>query len=252
MAILSSVWEGLNPHLLCYFFECDKEGNQSGDTMVKAPLTESNIDMALNWQSPFEQSGAEAMKPSMFAMLQSGELAGTIDAATNLASGVIGKDKAAAVQQKSKDFISQFEGRTGITRLNSIQTFASMPPVKIQVTALFRAWMDAQSEVEEPVDQLVKWALPIELARDGALANSMKAVSGDMKLSEALLPSKAPCLIGITYKNRTYAPLVIENIGIPIGSPITSMGNYIEMSVPMTLCTLTALDRNDYLKIIGS
>ena len=187
----------------------------------------------------------------MFAMLQSGELQGTVDAAAPLLGKAIGADKAAAAQQKTKDFISQFEGRTGITKLNSIQTFASMPPVKIQVTALFRAWMDAQSEVEEPVDQLVKWSLPIELAKDGAITNTLKAISGDMKLSEALLPSKAPCLIGITYKNRTYAPLVIENIGIPIGSPVTSTGNYIEMSVPMTLCTLTALDRKDYLRIIG-
>ncbi len=241
MAILSSAWDGLNPHLMAWFYECDKDGNQVGDICVKAPLTDSNFELSLNWQSPFESSNPDSMKPSTFAMLQSGELNPVIDVINDMTGKKFNDN-----MQKTKDFVSQFEGKTGITKLNSIQTFSSMPPVKFQVTALFRAWKDAKVEVDDCVDQLMQWALPIELAKNGAMVNGLHAVNGDMKYSEALLPSKAPCLIGMSYKLRNYSPLVIESIGYPISSPITKDANYSEMLVPMTLCTLTALDRNDY------
>ncbi len=233
------MWDGLNPHLLATFFASDKNGGVGGGG-VTAPLLEANIDYVLNWQSPFEDTGPESMKPSMFAMLQSGEIQGVVDETTKL----IGMSEENTA--KAKSFAAQFEGRTGLTKLNSIQTFSSMPPIKIQVTAFFRAWFDAASEVEAQVDQLVSWALPQKLAEDGAMVNVLKAVGGEMGALDALLPSVSPCLVGMSYKGRTYAPLVIENISVPIGSPITKDGKYIEMSVPMTLCTLAAIDKDGY------
>ena len=69
-----------------------------------------------------------------------------------MVDAVMGKAKdGGAVQQKSNDLLKQFEGRTGITKLNSTQVFTGMPPVKIQVTALLRAWRDSASEVEAPL-----------------------------------------------------------------------------------------------------
>ena len=262
MAILSSAWDGLNPYLLAYFYEVDKEGNQVGDTLVKAPLTESNLDMTLNWQSPFENTGPESMKPSLFAMAQSGEAVGTLDAAkpivNRLASFFGLNSEANSLGDSLKGAAKSVEGRTGLTKLNSMQTFSSMPPVKLQVTALFRAWQNASSEVESPVDQLMKWALPVELSKNGTIANSLSAVNNAIdngltakNTMEAVLPSLSPVFIGLTYKTRTYAPLVIESIGLPISSPITKDGNYLEMSIPMTLCSLAAWDRSDYLKTRG-
>ena len=174
MDILSSTWDGLNEYLIAEFYECDKHGVRVDDTpVVSAPLTESNMDMTLNWQSPFEQAGPEAVKPSLFAMIQSGEITNTIDAATPLVNKYVGDS---VDMSKAKQFMSGFEGRTGITKLNSIQTFSGMPPIKIQVTALFRAWSDAREEVEKPVDQLMSWALPVELAANGAVVNTLKAL----------------------------------------------------------------------------
>ena len=231
----SSVWEGLNQNLLATIFVCDKEGAPKGGS-VSAPLLESNLDIALNWASPFEDTGIQSKMPSLFSLLQSGELQGVVDATTT---------KGSATNQKASDAVASFVGKTGITKLNSIQTFASMPPFKIQITMIFRAWCDAASEVEEPVAQLLAWALPEKLAQDGALVATLKAIQGDGALMDALLPSKAPQMVGLYYKNRLYAPLVIENIGIPIGSPITKNGNYIEMSIPLTVCTLNAWDKDD-------
>ncbi|AIY40137.1 hypothetical protein LT85_0979 [Collimonas arenae] len=52
-------------------------------------------------------------------------------------------------------------------------------------------------------------------------------------------------MIGFTYKRRTYAPMVIESIGEPLSSPIESNGFYTEILIPMTLCSLTAHDKDD-------
>lgn len=150
-------------------------------------------------------------------------------------------------QQQSNDFLQQFEGRTGITKLNSTQVFTGMPPVKITVTALFRAWRDTLSEVETPFNKLMEWALPVALSPDGSvLARTAETVSGRMGYVEALTPSKSPTRIAMEYKGRTYSPLVIESIGMPLSAPVDASGRFVELAVPLTLCTLTAIDRQDW------
>ncbi|PSJ15930.1 hypothetical protein, partial [Nitrosomonas supralitoralis] len=191
-------------------------------------------------------AGPESRAPTLLAMLQSGALQPVIDAVTSNdspESGVIG-----LAQQKSNDFIRQFEGRTGITKLNSIQVFNGMPPVKIQVTAIFRAWDDPMKEVEEPFNKLMEWALPVKLSPDGSvLARSAQAARGNSGFIEALVPSIAPTTIALRYKNRIYSPLVIEAISEQMTSSIDAKGRYVELLVPMTLATLTALDRDDWV-----
>jgi hypothetical protein len=197
--------------------------------------------MALNWQSPFEAAGPETKAPALMAMLSSGALQPVVEAA---AGGSNNAANASAAQKKSADFLGQFEGRTGITRLNSTQVFAGMPPVKIQVNALFRAWDDPAREVETPVEKLIQWALPLELSKDGSLlARAAKTARGEMSFVEALFPSAAPVRIAMTYKGRTYSPMVIESIGKPLDAPVDRNGRHVELVIPMTLCSLTALDR---------
>lgn len=246
-SVLSSEWTGLSPFLLATFYEVRKQQDgkwgytsECDQQVVKAPLTEASMEIALNWQSPFEQAGAESKAPALMAMLQSGALQPLINAITN-------KQAAAGAQKKANDFLSRFEGRTGITKLNSTQVFTGMPPVKIQVTALFRAWKDPTTEVEEPVDKLMAWALPVKLSDDGSiLARAVETAKGDMAAIDAVMPSSTPIKIAMQYKGRTFSPLVIESIAMPLGSPINRTGKFVELAVPMTLCTLTALDRDDW------
>ncbi|QSB02668.1 hypothetical protein JWZ98_06950 [Methylomonas sp. EFPC1] len=123
-----------------------------------------------------------------------------------------------------------------------------MPPVKFTLTALFRAWKDPINEVERPFDQLMEWALPVELAKDSSLlVNAVEKVrGGDKDWIESVLPSQSPTLLAMSYKGRTYAPLVIESIGQPISSPIDKTGSFVELAVPLSLATLTAIDRQDW------
>jgi len=238
---LSPLLGGLSRHLVAEFYEVkkDKDGgwSRAADSVtVKAPFTESNLDVALGWQSPFENSGTEHGMPALSAMLQSGALMPWVG------------------DGKMGSAISQFEGRTGVTKLNSTQVFSGMVPVKIQVTALFRAWRDPVEEVEKPFNKLMEWALPRSIAPDGAFLSmwdSVKnAAQGNVKLDQAtaygLFPSEAPICIALKYKNRTISPLVIEQIGFPMNSPIDANGHYVELLIPMTLCSLTAWDRKDW------
>lgn len=242
---LTSRWDGLSDHLIASFYEVARKTDQNGKTywakvdsydVVKAPLTEASMETILGWQSPFEGAGADKGMPTIAAMLQSGALVPYVNP-----------------NGKAGQVISNFEGRTGITKLNSTQVFTGMQPVKIQVTALFRAWEKPIEEVEAPFNQLMKWALPVKLAPDGAVMSAFTAVKGfvtgtplDQAAVDLLLPSTAPVCIAMKYKGRTYSPLVIESIGHPMNSNVDCFGRYVEMLIPMTLCSLTAMDRTDW------
>lgn len=264
---LGSDWSGLSPHLIAKFYEVKRQESNGpwlavpdGVTVV-APLTESTLEATLNWQSPFENSGPESNMPALMAMLQSGAIQPVLDSFINAAGvaaesvGVAGsKDLAARVARDANAAARELEGRTGITRLNSMQVFAGMPPIKFQVTALFRAWKDPVKEVESPFNQLMAWSLPEKLSELGPiLSRAADYVAGkSVSMADVLAPSKAPSKIAMTYKGRTYAPLVIESIGQPISSPIDSNSRFVELLVPMTLCTLTALDRADWKRLSGA
>jgi len=251
----SSEWLGLSEHLIACFYQVEKGDNgvwarKPTSPDVYAPLTEANMSVLLNWQSPFEHAGPESKAPTLAAMLQSGAIRPVIDSVAGAAKEMFGlNDNSAAnqIQQNASQLFRNFEGRTGITKLNSMQVFSGMPPVKIQVTALFRAWRDSVSEVEAPFDKLMEWALPVYLDKDSTLlSRAADALRGSRDWVDALMPSVAPVVIGMTYKRRSYLPLVIESIDMPMGSPVGSDGRYVELLVPMTLCSLTAIDRKDW------
>lgn len=238
-----SLWDGLNPNLIAQIYPVDDVGVAvNGATAVKGVFVDDvNLEATLNWSSPFEGAGAEAKAPALMAMLQSGALQSLVDA-TNLNGTAL--DSA----------IQSTKGRTGITKLNSTQVFSGMPSVKIQCNLLFRAWRDSFSEVEQPLNAIMQWALPAKLDQSTTLASrQVESVKTDsmsvQSLMDVALPSSSPTLVGLTYKGRTYAPLVIESVGVPLHSPIDAAGNFIEMQMPITFSTLTAIDANDWLKL---
>jgi hypothetical protein len=241
--VLTSLWDGLSPHLIASFYPVERVefaspfwGKNQEEPTVQAALIESNLEMAMGWHSPFENSGTDNVRPAVSAMLRSGALQLYADSDSS-----IGR------------FLQGVEGRTGITKLNSTQVFNGMPPVKITVTALFRAWRDTASEVMAPVNQLIKWALPQELAPEGPLMSALEEVKAffngktlDEAAAKAAFPSVSPTKIALTYKGLTFSPLVIESIGLPLSSPVDKDGRFVELAVPMTLCSLTAIDRKDW------
>ena len=249
----SSLWGGLSKHLIASFYPVSKASNgvwskPDAAATVKAPLTEASMEVALNWHSPFEHMGAEAKAPMLAAMLQSGAIQ---PLAAAVVTGAPPGGVVAGLAAQAQSALTGLQGRTGITKLNSTQVFSGMPPAKLQVTVLLRAWSDPKREVEDPFNQLMQWALPVELSADGSiLSRAINMLSsGSFTVQGAvdvLMPSKAPVCVAMRYKGRIYSPLVIEAITDPIGSNVDASGRYVEKLFSMTLCTLTAIDRQDW------
>lgn len=248
-SVLSSRWGELNDFLIAKFFAVDEKGVRSttDQTEVHAPLLDANLSMTLNWQSPFESASPDTKLPALISMLQSGMLTAVLADMTDATAGVFKSAAGKAASLESS--LEELKGRTGITKLNSTQIFTGMQPVRIPVTAFFRAFSDPYTEVEQPVEQLIEWAAPKKLSADSIVKRASTADDGVKGMLKALLPSEVPQMISMQYKGKTYGPLVIEEIGKPIIAPIAASGYHTELILPMSLASLTALDRDDFKRI---
>lgn len=238
---LGSHWSGLSEHLIASFFPVVSSASSDSNSViwsrdpngieVKAPLTDSTVELTMSWQSAFENTGPDQKLSSLSALLQSGYLAEV------LAS--IGARLGSATVRSLADKTKELSGKTNVTKLNSAQVFVGMPPLKLPVTAHFRAWTNARTEVRDPIDQLIQWALPQDLADDGPVGAAIKG-------HEWLYPSVVPQVIGMKYADTLLMPLVIESISTPLSGQRTRDGTLAYATVTMQLASLAALDATDW------
>ncbi len=233
----TSNWGSIHPDLIAEFIQVDVEGNETG-VAFKALIKDGNVEQSFEWVSPFENMTAENDKMSILGMAQTGGLGSmaqilgvaTDGEATGLASLTV--DALEAVNKA-------VSGRSSITKMNSSQVYSGHAPLKIDLTLVFRAWQDPQSEVTAPFTALQRMAYPEEMAK------SVADVAKDKGLSiELLFPSLAPKLVRFTYKGETYPPMVIESIGKPLDAPYSPMGD-IWIEVPVSLHSFQSLDFKD-------
>ncbi len=240
----------LNKNLLAEFYAMKRSADgrawevDSQALGVTCAPTQASMELAMTWQSPFEGAGVESKFPELAQMAQAGMFSPLLQA-------IGGKLEAGKDEQEAKQIRDRWNswaansnrlvGKTGVTKLNSTQVFSGMPPVKVQMSVLFKAYKDPLSEVEEPLRRLQEWALPQYLAPDGVLSELIKKTD-----VVSLMPSDVPRCIGLTYKGRLFRPMVIENITDPLDAPIDKWGRRISALVQLTLCSLTAWDRNDW------
>jgi hypothetical protein len=264
METLGSNWDGLHPSLIAHIRPIDYDGNLiEGEPEVVAPLLEGGTQsIEGHWQSPFEQMGPESKAPAIIAMLQSGAVLPLVNAAksdlTNFANGQDQDSTTGFVAgnvsswlsgrlNSVSDTLKSIRGRTSVTRINSTQIYSGMPPIKISATLYFRAWKDPVAEVMNPISQLLQWVVPQKLSPDGVIVGTLAGTSGQSGILNNLLPSTAPLLLNFRYGNQVYQKMVIESLELPITAPRDKNGNWTEVSVPVTLATLTALDRQDII-----
>jgi hypothetical protein len=249
--VLSSDWTGLSPRLIASFFPVRRvvEGTatrwerEPRSVEVQAPLTDGMIEQTANWTSPFENQTPDAKLSSLSAMFQTGGF----EAILNALQQAIGKDT--FVGGKIGDATAQLqplEGRTSVTKLNSTQVFTGMPPMRINVTAHFRANFNAVDEVEKPMQQLMAWAQPKKLAPQGVVSSLLDGKAKDLR---SVYVSDAPQIIGMSYANMLIRPVVIESIPYPLTGPRDSNGHLLAGSMTLALATLTALDKDDWAGI---
>lgn len=157
----------------------------------------------------------------------------------------VGADNAVGSQiGEVNSALKTLEGKTAVTKLNSTQIFSGMPPLKITATAHFRALFDADEEVGKPMNQLMSWAMPKKLSTQGLVGNVVD--SSTEKGWRTLYPSDAPQIIGMTYADSLFMPMVIENMPHPLTGARDRDGRMINSSITFTLGSLTALDKDDW------
>jgi hypothetical protein len=245
-----SDWGGLNPALIASFYAVERKENPTtkayewvkseSSPVVRAPITEVNLENVSNWNSPFENIGADQKFSSMSALLQSGGLTALL----SQFKAFLEKNGASnAATTGAANGLQSLEGRTSVTKLSSRQIYSGSPPMKVSLTAHFRAWADPAKEVALPVNQLMQWFLPQELAEDGpvlALANAN---------SPSLYPSTIPRYVAMEYAGIKFSPMVIESLPLRLDGPRDKNGQLIQQSISMTIAALTSLDWNDWRRM---
>lgn len=248
-SVLSSDWTGLSPHLIASFYPVERRtsaDNKSsyftrvpGTFEVRAPISDGQMEATMNWHSPFENNGADQQFSAISAMFQSGAAASLMLLVKDFVDKA-GIATLSAAAQRAVDTAKGLEGRTSMTKLSSTQTFNGMAPAKLTLTAHFRALRNPSTEVEEPLNQLMRWALPQELAQDGPIVELLRA--GD----PSMYPSRTPRWIGMSYANMQMLPLVIESVPYPLTGPRDKNGRMLSAQVALQLSTLAAIDANDW------
>jgi len=193
--VLSSDWTGLSKHLIASFYPVRRivDGTkfwwerEPNSTEVQAPLTDGTIEQTANWTSPFENQQADAKLSSVSALLQMNGLQPILNSIAGMfGNGSVVGDKISSTGKA----LASLAGKTAVTKLNSTQIFSGMPPMKISVTAHFRALRNSDDEVQLPIDQLMAWTLPKKLSSQGFVGN---AVDAEQELGwKTLYPSEAP------------------------------------------------------------
>lgn len=240
---IGSDWTGINKNLLAQVWACDEKGIAiEGDPVIGMVDGAFDLQGSANWQSPFEQSGPESIKPGITAMLQTGSL-------QSFVNSIVQKDGNKAEAGVVNATLDKLKGRSGMTKLNSVQVYTGSAPLKISTTLFFRAFKDPAKEVEAPLEKLAMWCMPRKLAEGGFLENAIKTIRAGGDAVSVLFPSEVPQMVGITYAGRTFAPLVIESYSDPLGGPKNANGDRIHAKMQLSFGTLTALDAVDIAKI---
>ena len=264
---LGSVWGsyGLNKNLIVKIkavTEGNLEGGQGAQTYevdASQPSVESvfeDADFAIESQysTPFESSNPEGRLPNLMGMIQSGQASAAFYGFFAAASDPTGAAAAIAeagaiiadvtgvddILGEAQDKLQGLAGRSNFTKLNSRQIFTSSNSIRITGTLNFHAWANAKREVEDALEQLQKWALPVELS-----SKSLLAAGFSDGFTESMFPSVIPRFVQLQYGGKTYSPMIIESVSAPITAPMNADGSRIAVKAQVTFLSLTAWDANN-------
>lgn len=219
---------------------CDVEGNPlegSTEQVICVALSgEKSIES--QYSTPFENSNPEHRLPTLMGLLQSGEGVGMVDSVMSAIPWV------GALSDEQRNKLSTLTGKSNLTKVNSVQVFASTASIHLPMTLLFETWADAKKEVEDQVELLEQWALPEELSDKSIIAN----VANEFSI-ESFFPSLVPPYVAVYYGGKRYAPMLIQSVSAPIVAPMDRDANRLLVQVQATFLSRTAWDKTDIQKL---
>ena len=131
---------------------CDKQGVViDPNEFIVAFLTAGDQNIDNQYSTPFENSNPEHRLPTLMGQLQSGGWVDTLNSILNalpLDSVASSLPLVGRLKPEQKASLSQLEGRSSLTKVNSTQIFTSTQPITLNLTLFFDTWKDAVSEVE--------------------------------------------------------------------------------------------------------
>ncbi|MBU3121339.1 hypothetical protein KPE71_13860 [Acinetobacter soli] len=227
----------LNDHLKVRIRLCDKLGNfiEGSTEQIVCLGIEGEVSIDNQYSTPFENSNPEQKLPTLMGQLQSGDWVNTLN---SVIGSLFGTNAALSNVQKEK--LNALEGRSNLTKLNSTQIYVSTQSITMPFTLMFEAWADAKIEVEDQLDLLKKWSLPISLS-DQSLISS---VAEDPSLT-SLFPSEVPPFVSISYGGKRYAPMLIGNFSEPLANPKDKDGNRLLVVAQTSFMSRTAWDKDN-------
>lgn len=273
-------WGKLNKSLLAKIYTVDKFGVKNGDYTVVCAITEGTFEVGSEYSSPFDANPDQRL-PTLMGMIQSGEFVSAVgNVAANLADTKVGIAVRSTVESAgnvlntvtggasgsvfgaigdsfsgSGDALKKLEGKTNLTKINSVQIFTNTKPIELSVTLYFRAWRDAKKEVEEPCSMLERWALPVSLSQQ-SIAESLSASAASTapkgeSILGGLFPSVVPPFVALQYAGKTFLPFTIRSVSRPLVTERDSNMNALAAVVTCQLSSRTAWDANDIKTLYG-
>lgn len=250
---LASKWDGLSPHLLATIERCDKAGAVVAKyPAVVAPLKDMSFSIEAGWDPAFANANRSAL--GALAELGAGVvgLSGLVGSTSG--GGVLGQmaGEVSDWAQKSVGGIAgALEGKTGMTKLNTTLIYTGGGDYQLEATAIFRAFSDPLREVEQPASALMSWVLPAHLEAGSRLVGAAGAAMSGESVLNAWFPSSSPPYVRLTYRGKTYGPMVVRSASNQPGGPCDSRGRLVYDEVRFSLRSWMAADADDWARTQG-
>lgn len=216
---------GLNPNLFVTLQ--DKVSGVS----VRARIISYSVSNQAEWENKFEGTDGDSQYGKTTALLQNGSLA----------------------DETGSETLKKLEGKTLITKAQSIQVWTGLQPQNITLELEFRAFNDAKTEVESPIQELTKMMSPV--LNDNIL-HAVKSTTDKTKANTAedteqtqdgSLLGTVPAKIAVSlFSKRFNATYRIESMDESIDEMrIDGAGNRVYQVVSLTLGSSVGLTKPD-------
>ena len=232
----------LNPNLFVII------SSPNDDIQVRGMIVSKSITQSNNYANKFEGTDADSKSPTIAGILQSG------------------------VWSNDLQFLKKFEGKTLMTKAQTVQIFTGLEPIDLSLEIEFIAQRDTFLEVENAVSQLEYWKSPLlkdnsiqtikevyrkiseidslDTARDAANKSFDTLISGGGNLGRYKdIFGDIPNEVNVSFMKQRYnTTFVIENITIDEDKiRVHKNGGRVRQKVSLSLKSRTGITKHDLL-----
>ena len=214
----------LSPHLFVKIQDTEYQD------MVIGRLVSYSISNESTWENKFEGLDEDSKQPFWAGLIQAGDFASTV--------GWEGLEK--------------LKGKTLVTEAQSQQIWTGIQPLNVSMEVEFKAFHDAYTEVELPIQYLFRMQSPV-LSK--SKPEAIKKVLDDAKAKERItdelngILGDTPKAISIDFLNKRFNEMyVLESMSVDVDSiKVDKLGNKIQQTVSLQFGSVKGITREKVL-----